>query len=309
MPSPSSSHWSRLRTALQLSAVFSRPSASMSRSHTSPRPSRSVSSWLELMVLMQLSRASLMPSASASALQRGSVMTFCEGLAIAGQLSVMSSTPSPSSSSSHTLPRPLVSMSDLRRVGNELAVVERVGNGVAVDVGVARVAFTVAVDVQLREVRRGRAVVAEVADAVAVAVQLVAVRHEGAVVVVVGLAVAVRVVGVRQRLAVVRVRHPHRATAAAATAAAAALFLRLATLAAETLRVVHALRERRETGERNQGQRERCESVHGSRPPAGFSTRSHLGPRPRFIANDFRELEAHMRRNHRTCRPRADRYS
>src|SRR5262249_44064732 len=87
-------------------------------------------------------------------------------------------------------------------------------------------------------------VVAGIAQAVTVGVTLVGVGNLGAVVEAVGLAVTVGVVGVRQRLAVVGVAHPHRT--AAATAAAAALFLGRAALGPETFGVVTVLRQRRD---------------------------------------------------------------
>src|SRR5262249_58276541 len=104
-------------------------------------------------------------------------------------------------------------------VGDGGAVVLGVGDAVAVDVVIAGVALAVAIGVLLVRVGDGGAVVAGVADSVTVGVLLVAVGDEGAVVEAVGDAVAVGVIGVAESLAVVRVAHPHRATAPAAATA------------------------------------------------------------------------------------------
>src|SRR6185436_14030309 len=127
-------------------------------------------------------------------------------------------------------------------VGDGGAVVLGIQHAVVVDVLVAGITDAVVVGVALVGVGDGRAVVAGIAHAVTVGVHLVAVGDEGAVVEAVGLAVTVGIVGVRQRLAVVGVAHPHR-TAAAAAAAAAALLLGRAALGAQTFGVVTVLRE------------------------------------------------------------------
>src|SRR5262249_25760123 len=119
------------------------------------------------------------------------------------------------------------------------AVVE---DAVAVLVVVAGIAQAVTVGVALVGVGNLGAVVAGIADAITVGVGLVAVGDEGAVVEAVGLAVTVGVVGVRQRLAVVGVAHPHRAAAATA-AATTALFLGRTALGTKTFGVVTVLRE------------------------------------------------------------------
>src|SRR4029453_16601663 len=131
----------------------------------------------------------------------------------------------------------------LVRVVDAGAVVGGVQHVVAVLVRVAGITLAVAIGVALVGVGDGGAVVAGVAHAVAVAVGLVTVGDEGAVVEAVGLAVTVGIVGVRQRLAVVGVAHPHRT--AAATAAAAAFLHRRTALGTETFGVVTVLRQPR----------------------------------------------------------------
>src|SRR4030095_16578730 len=143
------------------------------------------------------------------------------------------------------------------------AVVGAVQHVVAVLVRVAGITLAVAIGVALVGVGDAAAVVAGVAHASAVSVGLVTVGDEGAVVEAVGLAVTVGVVGVRQRLAVVGVAHPHR-TAAATAAAAAPLFLRRTALGTKTFGVVTVLRERRHGPEQGQCDHRACKSSgHG----------------------------------------------